>query len=633
MDERDEQGRAGGGERGVGGVIERIRARVRGARDEDRWLATACGLLLVLIVAASLVRLRPTVVSSMAVMLTFGIAALVLRRIRLDLGTIAVILAGMGFYLAYLGYTEYGERNYDGPAQIQYIEHIVTQRSLPPASKCIICHHPPLYYLLGSVVYTFFKATGLAAPAKGLQIFSLLITLFFVVYGVLIVKRFLPSPGLARLAAAILVFWPYSVHNSVRVHNDTLVSALIVAALFYTIRWYQEDRPRDLYLAAGISALGVLTKSSAYPMVVILVVLLGARLLRPGRARLLPRAGVAVLIMAAALFLGTLRKGEAKGQAAGGDLCHKVLGSACDVNPAALMENRPYNYLYFDVQTFLREPYILTDKDSSGRQLFWNHLLKSSLFGSHNKMADRETAYELNRHIAAVMSALLVGMLLYLFLAAASASRPALRRYAVPLFSIAAIVGFLAAFRILLPAPHHTDFRLAFPALVPATLLYVAAVDHFQRRELALGPVGYALIVPFLLLSVLYWSPKYNLATRLMKREVPHSIEDYGNLVSEGTPWDREGNLIFEASHILRFKVPRQSVSEIDLSVDSNDRYEIVLRGKGEPRTLGVGPSNKGTGLARYIESVDPPVEDVREVTVRAVRGDRAYSLGHLMLR
>lgn len=630
MEERDDQGRAGGGE---GGLVERIRARVRAARDEDRWLAMATGLLLVLILVASLVRLRPIVVTSAAVVLTFGITALVLRRVRLDLGTIGVILAGMAFNLVYLGYTEYGERNYDGPAQIQYIEHIITQRELPPASKCIICHHPPLYYLLGAVVHSFFKATGLAAPAKGLQIFSLLITLFFVVYGVLIVKRFLPSPRLAQLAAAILVFWPYSVHNSVRVHNDTLVSALIVAALYYAIRWHQEDRPRDLYLAAGITALGVLTKSSAYPMVVILVALLGVRLLRPGRARLLPRAGAAVLIMAAALFLGTLRKGDMKGKAESADLCHKVLGSACDVNPAALMENKPYNYLYFDVQTFLREPYVLTDKDATGRQLFWNHLLKSSLFGSHNKMPDRETAYELNRHVAAVMSALLVGMILYLLVAATSASRAALRRYAVPLFSIVALVGFLAAFRILLPAPHHTDFRLAFPALVPAALLYVAAVDHFQRRELALAPVGYALLVPFLLLSVLYWSPKYNLATRLMKREVPHSIESYSDLVAEGTPWDKEGNLIFEASNILRFTVPRQTVSEIDVSVDSNDRYEIVLRGKGEPRTVGVGPSTKGPGLARYLETLDPPVEEVREITLRAVRGDKAYSLGHLMLR
>lgn len=633
----------GGEERGVGAVIARLRAAARGARTEDRLLAGGAGLLFLLLVLASLVRLPELLVSSVAIAVSFGMVALTLRRIRLDHITIGIILAGLGFYLVYLGYTDYGERNYDGPAQVEYIEHIVTQRSLPPASKCLICHHPPFYYLLGAGVFAVCKATAIAAPAKGLQVFSLLITLFFVVYGLLIVRRFLPDPRMTRLAAAILVFWPYSVHNSVRVHNDTLVSALIVAALYYAIRWRDEDRPRDLYLSAVITALGVLTKSSAYPMVALLLGLIGLRLLRPGRVQFLPRAGAAVLLLAAALFLNTLRKGKPEDAQAGAasaaslsatsGLCHKVLGSACDVNPAALLENTPYNYLYFDVQNFLREPYVLTDQDESGRQLFWNHLLKSSMFGSHNRVPDRETAYELNRHIAGVMCALLVGMLAYFAFAGASASRAALRRYAVPLLALAALLGFLAAFRILLPAPHHTDFRLAFPALVPATLIYVAAVDHFRRRELMLGTVGYALIVPFLALSILYWTPKYNLAIRLTRRVAPQAIEAFSQLVPEGSPWDREGNLIFEGNHVLQFTIRRRQVSEVDVTLDSNDRYEISLHGTGAPRTFTVGPSQSGPGLARYIETLDPPAAGVREITVRALRGDRAYSLGHLILR
>ena len=63
----------------------------------------------------------------------------------------------------------------------------------------------------GAGVFAVCKATAIAAPAQGLQVFSLLITLFFVVYGVLIVRRFLPDPRMVRLGAAILVFWPYSV--------------------------------------------------------------------------------------------------------------------------------------------------------------------------------------------------------------------------------------------------------------------------------------------------------------------------------------------------------------------------------------------------------------------------------------
>ncbi|HSO00183.1 MAG TPA: glycosyltransferase family 39 protein, partial [Candidatus Nanopelagicales bacterium] len=510
--------------------------------------------------------------------------------------------------------------------------HIVQQRALPPAAKCLICHHPPLYYLLGAGVYAFFEATRAAPPILGLQLFSLLITLGFVVYGVLLARRFFEDPRYIRLTAAFLLFWPYSIHNSVRVHNDTLLGALLVAALYYAVAWYQDGRPRDLYLAAAMSALGVLTKSSAYPLIALLFALIALRLLRPGgRLLLLRRAAVVAAVLAAALTLNTFRKGEGP-KGAPADLCHRVLGSACDVHPSSLMENRPYNYIYLDIQGFLREPYVLTDKDETGRQLFWNHLLKSSLFGSHNKTPDRETAYELNRHVAAVMSALLLAMVAYLLVGAASASREGLRKYTAPLLALASMVAFLAAFRALLPAPHHTDFRHVFPALAPAALLYAAAVAHFDRKERALGPVGWAMASLFLALSVFYFTPKYGLVLRFTRRMVPQELAPLDRVVAEGTPWDRDGNLLFEGNHILQFRVPRKNVQEIDVTLDSNDVYQITLETADGPRVVRVGPG-RGPGLARYIETLDPPARAVRELRLEALRGDRAYSVGHLVLR
>lgn len=558
-----------------------------------------------------------------------------LRRLRFDWPTVALVLAGMGFYLVYLGYTDIGERNYDGPAQLEYIQHIAERRELPPASKCLICHHPPLYYLLGAGVYAACKASRVVPPVLGLQLFSLLITLGFVVYGALAARRLLGEPRAVRLVTAILLFWPYAVHNSVRVHNDTLVGALVVAALYHAIAWHKDERPRDLHAAAAFCALGLLTKSSAYGMVAALLALVAARLLRPGgRILLLRRAGLAALLIVAAIGLGGLRKplSTPGGSDGGGGLCHRVLGSACDVHPAGLMENQPYNYLYLDIEMFLREPYVLTDRDDTGRQLFWNHLLKSSLFGSHNKHADLETAYELNRHIASVMSALLLALIAVMLVAGASASRAGLRRFAPPLVALASLVAFLAAFRILLPAPHHTDFRHAFPALAPAALLYAAALEHLRRKDRALAPLGTALCLAFLALSALYWAPKYELTTRLLRRVVPVDLASLSRPVPEGSPWDRDGNLLFEGNHVLHIKVPRRDVREIDVTLDSNDRYELTLEAADGPRTVLLGPG-RTAGMARYVEALDPPAHAVREIRLSALRGDRAYSIGHLTLR
>jgi hypothetical protein len=188
-------------------------------------------LLAVFTLSALVGRPHPAVLASVYIGLGFALFGLVLRRLRFDIITVAIILGGMFLYLAYLGYTTYGERNYDGPAQLEYISYITKHWSLPAASFCFICHHPPVYYLLAAVAYAFCEKTHLVQPLLGLQILSLVIFAVFVVFGVLLLRRFTSDLRRLRLATALIVFWPYSIHNSIRVHNDTLVCTLLVVAL------------------------------------------------------------------------------------------------------------------------------------------------------------------------------------------------------------------------------------------------------------------------------------------------------------------------------------------------------------------------------------------------------------------
>jgi 4-amino-4-deoxy-L-arabinose transferase-like glycosyltransferase len=610
----------------------RARGSLGQLRRGTRALLAGVALLLLFTAVAAAWRPEPAVVAAVYLALGLPVVALSLRRIQFDLPTIAILLSGLGLYLAYLGYTEIGERNYDGPVQLEYIKYLVKHRALPPPAHCLVCHHPPLYYALGALVYAFFKATRLAEPVLGLQLFSLAIFFLFIVFGVLTAARLARGRREVHLVAALLVFWPYSVHNSVRVHNDTLVSTLMAAALYFAVAWAEDARPRDLYLAGLFSALSILTKSSGYIVVAVVVGLLAARISSSrDRLRYLGRAGVVAAMLAAALAIGSLSRG---GAPVGDGLCGRVLGSACKIARSALMENEPYNYLYFDVQGFLKEPYVLTDKDETGRQLFWNHLLKSSLFGSHNKVADPETAYAFNRAIAGVMSALLLGMIGFLALGAVSAKKAGARRYAVVLAALASSIAFMMAFRIMVPAPHHSDVRHIFPVVIPMSVLYAAAVRHFREKDLAVEHAGTGMAALFLLLSIVYFLPKYDLLLRYTTRIVTERLPARARVVPEGTPWDSPGNLRFEATDIIEIPFTERTVSEIEVSLDSNDRYEIQLVGVGAPRAIVVGPGvGKGPGLARYVERLEPPAEGVQVLRLRAVEGDRAYSLGHLLIR
>ncbi len=377
----------------------------------------------------------------------------------------------------------------------------------------------------------------------------------------------------------------------------------------------------------------MLTKSSGYVVVLVLGVLLTVRLFTThDRLRLFRRGLVVGALLVAALGLNTLGKGEAPNSQK--RLCQKILGTACDIHAVQFVENEPHDYLYLDMRTFMEEPFMLADRDVSGRHYFWNHLLKSSLFGTSNRAPDKATSYQLNRYIAQVMNAALLGMTAYLGLGFAFSARRTLRKYGVVLLALGAFVAFMIGFRILIPAPHHTDFRHIYPALILVSLLYCSTIAFFRKRGQALEYVGYALAVPFLLLSIVFYIPKYQISAKLTARVMSHKITEFTRVIAEGTPWDKEGNLIIQENETLDIEVEgRRTASEIDVTLDNNDSYELFIKSDSDTRRLLLGPAKKKSGLARYTEKVNPPVKEVRKIVLRPVSGDHAYSLGHLIVR
>ena len=616
-------------------IVQSLLPRIRGSAWSSRVLVAGALITALFTALAVTLGLRPIVVQPVYTVLLVVVTAAALRRARFDVGVIAIVVAGLCLYLAYLGYTGYGARNYDAGVQVEYIQYILEHHWRPPAAKCLVCHHPPLYYAAGALVYALFDRTKLAAPTTGLQLFGLVLCIVFVAYAAATVARFTTDRWQARLATAIIVFWPYGIENAVRVHNDSMASTWMAVALFYAVRWHQDDRPKDLYLAALFTGLAVLTKSSGYVLAAVLFALLFARFFTAERRlRFCLRAGLAALVLAAAIGLNTVGKGG-KPPVTGGSLCQAVLGNACDIRKGQWVANEPFNYVYLDLRAFLEEPYALAERDGSGRELFWSHLLKSSLFGTHNTIPDRETAYELNRGLAVLMNALLLGMLGYLGVAFTFAKKPAVRRHAVLLLLIFFSLALMVGFRAMIPAPHHTDFRHIYPVVIPMAIFYAAAVGYFRRREMALEHAGHALVIPFLLLSIVYFLPKHDAVIRWTTHVVERDLALYSKPVAEGTPWDKETNLLIEENHIVEFAVPgKPTVKEIDTTLDNNDVYEIELIGDGAPRKILLGPAGrKMTGLTRYVKAVDPPVTHVRTVRVRPVRGDMSYALGDLILK
>jgi hypothetical protein len=614
-------------------LIARLRQELENTEPVTRLLAGALTLAVMVAVIGTFSRLRPDVFMAVEGTLFFVITAAALMRSKQEPGVIAILLGALGFYFVYLGYTSFGERNYDGGPQLEYVQYIWDHGKRPPASQCLICHHPPLYYATGALVYGFCKKTHLLDPAVGLQVFGLVLFMFFLAYAARTAQLLLKDKRAVRLAVALVAFWPYSVHNCCRLHNDTMATAFMGIAGFYVLRFWQEDRQKDLFLGALFTGLALLTKSSAYALVPVLLLAIAVRFFRSrDRLRALARGVFAVAILGGALTLNA--RGKESPTSKNAPLCHKILGNACDIDRGQFVPNEVGNYLYLDLKSFMEEPYALANRDGSGRQYFWNHLLKSSLFGTHNTIPDRETAYEFNRVIAGILNAMLLGMVGFMILGALSVDKSVLRRWGIVGLSLLSCIGFMVGFRALIPAPHHVDFRHIYQAVILTSAVFAATVAYFQKKERLLGSIGYVLGWGFVALTIFYFFPKHDLAIRLTQRVVHRELAAWSKPVPEGTPWDKESNLVIEENHHVEFSVAgRPTANELDITVDNNDRYEIEIEGDTK-RVIVVGPATrKVTGLIRYTEKIEPPVRAVRIVRLRALSGDMAYTMGHLILR
>ena len=120
----------------------------------------------------------------------------------------------------------------------------------------------------------------------------------FVVFALLIFRSCTSRPATLRLATALVVFWPSSIINAVRVHNDALASVLMLAAMYFIAKWDRDGKRRDFHLALLFCALALLTKASGYALATTLVLFAAVRAIPPElRRQSLKRCVVAIVIL------------------------------------------------------------------------------------------------------------------------------------------------------------------------------------------------------------------------------------------------------------------------------------------------------------------------------------------------
>ena len=421
-----------------------------------------------------------------------------LRRLRFGWPMVALVLAGMLVSVDVMSYTPIHERNYDGPAHAEYIRSIAEDLRLPPTLQCGACGHPPLYYALAALWSRGVHAGDWLPRDLGLQWFSLLLSFGFIVFALLLLRSLVTRPDTLHLAAALVVFWPSTIINSVRVHNDALASLLLMAAVHFLSRWDREARAIDFYATLTASALALLTKATGYTVAATLLVFAVVRTRSTPLLRVSIKQGVLAigLLLATATLALCLRPADTPLTP-----CQRVLGRACDPRRMPAVQFKPIDFLGFDVREFVASTNSLVP--ASDEDYFLNRLLKSSLFGVFP--LGQDFADSTHTFLGVVISLASLAMVV-LVMATLPFVRPVpWRPYRALVVVSAVMLASLVAFRIRLPNPFHEDFRHIFPVLVPICLLYAKVVERLGHWSRTLQVVGLALALVMVVSTVAFF--------------------------------------------------------------------------------------------------------------------------------
>jgi 4-amino-4-deoxy-L-arabinose transferase-like glycosyltransferase len=401
-----------------------------------------------------------------------------------------LIVFSFGVYLAYLARTHYDVRNFDAAGHLRYVQILAHEHRLPQARDCSVCHHPPAYHLLAAATLRALEKLGVSDVTRGLQFLSLGIWSLFVLFVVLAVRELIPQSRARLLATALVLLWPYSIIQSARVNNDTLVDALAAAVFYFLIRWRKEGRARWLASAVGGAALGLATKSSALVLVALVLGVVLLRALEDRRVleqrallrRIIPSLVALVLMM---LVWGATRARHG--------VYEGVMGRAGTDQPAW---RGARFYVAFDPRRMLDDPYARVFLDHSREPSFWNHELKSSLYGTRTfgKLPPDtlQPPIELVRWENRIVLALATLLLIAVWVGPPHPGR------GLCLLTAALFIAGGLVFHLLAPRDHHADFRFIFPVLLPLSVLYAISLEGLRRLRV----VGELIAIVFLWVSV-----------------------------------------------------------------------------------------------------------------------------------
>lgn len=156
-----------------------------------------------------------------------------------------------------------------GDWQSDYLQVLTSTRFAPESLERLYTiqyedHHPPLYYLLASLVYKLGNGSLVA-----LRLFSVLLGAITVGHTYVIGKHVVPEqPQIALGAMALVAFLPQHLAMMSAVNNDALAEALVAFGLLWMVR-YLKGNGVPIWQFGLIAGMAILCKITIYFMLLL----------------------------------------------------------------------------------------------------------------------------------------------------------------------------------------------------------------------------------------------------------------------------------------------------------------------------------------------------------------------------
>ncbi|MBR4559108.1 MAG: glycosyltransferase family 39 protein [Fibrobacter sp.] len=316
-------------------------------------------------------------ISSLEIIIAFLIGlilASVARRFRWNTFLLLCIIFGTFLRFAMFYAMPYTQFAYDVEGHLAYVQYIADNHSIPEAKDCWTCYHPPVYYTSAVPSFLLSGLIGYAS-SSGVQAFSLALSIILLLCGLALLKRIVSGYPL-QIASLLWTVWPTLLLVAPRIGNDQMFYTLHILCLLCGFNYIKCGKGKFLIIAIISAALAIWTKSTGYVTfgLAILFTLIGFiktnQFHRPSKAEI-----------TAWVLLSFTLAGIALEKMVGN---HVLVANATSLHSGLRVGIEAQNYLYFDLRSFLTEPYTSGWVDGLGREYFINYAFKSSLFGEFN---------------------------------------------------------------------------------------------------------------------------------------------------------------------------------------------------------------------------------------------------------